>query len=145
MNPHLFVYGSLLSNARHPMGERLAREARQLGEGSLPGRLYRIDWYPGLVEACGAGERVYGEVYALQDPMRTLRWLDVYEGLTADGPHDGEYVRRERPVRLATGAAIGCWVYLYCRDVSGLPALPGGRWPTGAAPTCHRPPSRHTA
>ena len=50
MNPHLFVYGTLLSTGGHPNGARLQREARLIGEASLPGRLYRIERYPGLVE-----------------------------------------------------------------------------------------------
>jgi gamma-glutamylcyclotransferase (GGCT)/AIG2-like uncharacterized protein YtfP len=112
------------------MGERLGREARLIGEGSLPGRLYKVDWYPGLVEAATTGERVYGEVYALSDPPRTLRWLDAYEGVTGDA-EQRDYVRGERPVWLAGGAKISCWVYLYCRDVSGLVFLPGGRWLSG--------------
>ena len=37
MNPHLFVYGSLMSTARHPMGERLRAEARLIGRGHDPG------------------------------------------------------------------------------------------------------------
>ena len=51
MNPHLFVYGTLLSTAGHPMGVRLRREARLIGAASIQGRLYRVSWYPGLVEA----------------------------------------------------------------------------------------------
>jgi gamma-glutamylcyclotransferase (GGCT)/AIG2-like uncharacterized protein YtfP len=145
MNPHLFVYGSLLAKARRPMGQRLGREARQVGEGSLPGRLYKIAWYPGLVETAGEGERVHGEVYALHDPVRSLRWLDAYEGLDATGADQGEYVRRERPVLLVSGAAICCWVYLYRGDVLGLSALSGGRWLGDPLPVCPRPPPRDPA
>src|SRR5262249_9649071 len=127
MNPHLFVYGSLLSAARHPMGERLAREACCLGDATLQGRLYRISWYPGAVEGGAGDERVHGEVYRLHNGAMTLKWLDAYEGLAA-GAGPGEYARRERPVRLASGEEIAAWVYLYCRDVSGLTRVPGGRW-----------------
>jgi gamma-glutamylcyclotransferase (GGCT)/AIG2-like uncharacterized protein YtfP len=139
MNPHLFVYGSLLARAHHPMGERLAREARLMGEGSLPGRLYKVDWYPGLVEAADTGERVYGEVHALSDPIRTLRWLDAYEGVAEGGGRDSDYVRSERAVWLAGGAQISCWVYLYCKDVSGLVFLPDGRWLSDPLSACNRP------
>ena len=41
MNPHLFVYGSLMSAAAHAMGERLRREARLVGEATIQGRLHR--------------------------------------------------------------------------------------------------------
>ena len=47
MNPHLFVYGTLLSAAGHPMGARLRREARLIGAAIDPGRLYRIELVSG--------------------------------------------------------------------------------------------------
>jgi len=131
MNPHLFVYGSLLSAARHPMGERLAREAHCLGDATLKGRLYRISWYPGAVEGGRGDERVHGEVYRLHNAARALQWLDAYEGLAAGAGPGGEYARRERPVLLASGAAIAAWVYLYCGDVGGLARVPSGRWLPG--------------
>jgi gamma-glutamylcyclotransferase (GGCT)/AIG2-like uncharacterized protein YtfP len=127
MNPHLFVYGSLLSAAGHRMGRRLVREARLIGTASLPGRLYRLGAYPGMVCARGRA-RVHGEVYALDDPMRSFAWLDVYEGLAAAAPGEADYARRERTVSLAEGQQVRCWVYLYCKDVSALPTVAGGRW-----------------
>ena len=50
MNPLLFVYGTLLSSVDHPMSRRLAGEAELLGEAMFTGRLYRVAWYPGLVD-----------------------------------------------------------------------------------------------
>jgi gamma-glutamylcyclotransferase (GGCT)/AIG2-like uncharacterized protein YtfP len=126
MNPNLFVYGSLMSTAGHPMGERLAREAKLVGNASIQGRLYRISWYPGAVEGGAAQERVHGEVYALDDPVQALAWLDAYEGLTPGTP--GEYERVERPVRLASGDDMIAWVYLCRSDVAGLQAVLDGRW-----------------
>ena len=72
MNPNLFVYGSLMSSSHHPMGDRLRREARLLGDATIEGSLYRISWYPGLVAGGQSGERVHGEVYALATPARAL-------------------------------------------------------------------------
>jgi gamma-glutamylcyclotransferase (GGCT)/AIG2-like uncharacterized protein YtfP len=81
MNPHLFVYGSLLSSIAHPSGERLRSEARLIGAASMPGRLYRVGWYPGLVAGAAGASRVHGEVYELADPARSLAWLDEYESI----------------------------------------------------------------
>lgn len=128
MNPHLFVYGSLMSSAGYPMGERLRREAQLLGEATIEGRLYRISWYPGLVAGHHASERVHGEVYALESPVRSLAWLDEYEGAVAGDPDAGDYERVERPVRLATGEETTAWVYLYRKDVTGLSRVASGRW-----------------
>jgi len=137
MNPNLFVYGSLLAGAGHPMGARLAREARPIGEASLAGRLYRVSWYPGLVESGTSRERVHGEVFALEDPERSLLWLDVYEGVAEAGGSGAEYARAERTARLARGGELRVWVYIYRGDVSGLAIVPGGRWLPAATSACN--------
>jgi gamma-glutamylcyclotransferase (GGCT)/AIG2-like uncharacterized protein YtfP len=128
MNPHLFVYGTLLSTAGHPNGARLQREAGLIGAAAIPGRLYRIKHYPGLVEGTDPKELVHGEVYALNNPASALTWLDAYEGIQP-GAHDrNEYERVERPVRLASGEQLTVWVYLYCKNVAPFRRIPGGRW-----------------
>ena len=128
MNPHLFVYGTLLSTAGHPKGARLQREAKLMGTAAIRGRLYRIKHYPGLVEGTDPNNLVHGEVYALNNPATALTWLDAYEGIQP-GAHDrNEYERVERPVRLASGEQLTVWVYLYRVDVAPHRLIPGGRW-----------------
>jgi gamma-glutamylcyclotransferase (GGCT)/AIG2-like uncharacterized protein YtfP len=127
MNSYLFVYGSLMSTAGHRMSARLQRKARRIGPATMQGRLYRVSWYPGAVDSTDPAQRVHGEVWALDDPKRAFAWLDEYEGVAGRG-ESGEYRRLERPVRLATGAEIAAWVYLYEKDVAGLPAISDGRW-----------------
>ena len=133
MNPHLFVYGTLLSTAGHPNGARLQREARLIGEASIPGRLYRIEHYPGLVEGSDPHARVHGEVYALSDPANALKWLDAYEGITLGKEDQSEYERVERPVRLASGEPVTAWVYLYRKDVAPFRLIADGRWLSASA------------
>jgi gamma-glutamylcyclotransferase (GGCT)/AIG2-like uncharacterized protein YtfP len=128
INPHLFVYGSLMSTAGHPMGHRLRREAEPIGSASLPGRLYRVSWYPGLVEAKQPGDRVFGEVFRLHTPSRSLCWLDAYEGLPAKDAGRSEYERAERLARLDDGTEVTAWVYLYRGEVGRLEAVASGRW-----------------
>jgi gamma-glutamylcyclotransferase (GGCT)/AIG2-like uncharacterized protein YtfP len=132
MNAHLFVYGSLMSTARHRMGERLRAEARLIGPATIQGRLYRVSWYPGVSESTDPEQRVHGELYALDHPARALAWLDAYEGIAPGSRESGEYTRLERPVRLDSGEEITAWVYLYRKDVSQLPLLADGRWVTHA-------------
>src|SRR5262245_43896871 len=129
MNPHIFVYGTLLSGAGHPKGARLAREGRLLGAATIQGcRLYSLGRYPGLVETADATGLVHGEVYALNSPATSLEWLDAYEGIVP-GDHDqNDYERVERPVRLATGETVGAWVYLYRQDVQRFRMIPEGHW-----------------
>ena len=128
MNPYLFVYGSLLSTAGHPMGARLRRESRLIGEASMPGRLYRISQYPGLVEDADGQARVWGEVYELSNPTASLHWLDAYEGIVPGAPGSDEYERVERLLRLVSGEELTAWVYLYRKPVAGLQLIASGRW-----------------
>jgi len=128
MNPNLFVYGTLLSAAGHAKGERLRREARLLGEATIAGKLFSLGRYPGLIETADATARVHGEVYALNAPAASLKWLDAYEGIVP-GDHDrNDYARVERIARLASGADITAWVYVYLKPVAASRLIPGGRW-----------------
>lgn len=133
MNPNLFVYGTLLSTAGHPMGARLRRQARLIGEASIQGRLYDLGRYPGLLASADAPWKVHGELYALDSPATALKWLDAYEGIVP-GRHDrNDYERVQFPVCLASGETISAWVYLYRKDVRRLQAIEDGRWaPTHA-------------
>jgi gamma-glutamylcyclotransferase (GGCT)/AIG2-like uncharacterized protein YtfP len=128
MNTLLFVYGSLLSRVRHPMGMRLRREARLVGEATVEGRLYSLGPYPGLVETAGAPQRVHGEVYDLRTPATTLAWLDTYEGIVPGKRERSPYERVERPVSLASGETLTAWVYLYRKSVRTRPEVPDGYW-----------------
>ena len=128
MNTHLFVYGTLLPAAGHPMGARLRSEARLLGAATMPGRLYSLGRYPGMVEAAGADYLVHGELYALRMPAVTLKWLDAYEGIVPGKPERSAYERAERPVRLVSGETLDAWVYLYRKSVKARPEVPGGSW-----------------
>jgi gamma-glutamylcyclotransferase (GGCT)/AIG2-like uncharacterized protein YtfP len=128
INPRLFVYGTLMAAAGHRMGARLARESRLLGPATIQGRLYDLGRYPGLVPSEDAGDAVHGEVVVLADPAASLRWLDAYEGIAPGREEQSEYERVERPVRLATGAAVIAWAYVYRSAVSAGRRVPGGRW-----------------
>jgi gamma-glutamylcyclotransferase (GGCT)/AIG2-like uncharacterized protein YtfP len=128
MNPHLFVYGTLLSCVGHPMGKRLQREASLIGAASIQGRLYSLGRYPGLVESADAGDIVNGEAYALNSPASALEWLDAYEGIRPGKGEDDPYERVERPIRLDSGATLTAWVYLYRKSVRARPPIPGGHW-----------------
>jgi gamma-glutamylcyclotransferase (GGCT)/AIG2-like uncharacterized protein YtfP len=128
MNPNLFVYGTLLSTAGHPNGERLQREARLLGAASLEGQLFDLGRYPGLVEDAASVGRVHGEVYALTAPATSLAWLDAYEGIVPGDQAQNAYARVERLARLDSGEDIPVWVYVYLKPVAAAHLIRGGRW-----------------
>ncbi len=87
LRERVFVYGTLRVNAEQ--GGRM-KGAHLLGSGVVGGRLYQVDWYPGLVLA-NDGE-VVGEVYEVDEVM--LAALDEYEG--------GEYRRVKVQVKRQT-------------------------------------------
>ena len=129
---HLFVYGTLVSEAIAPMGRpprvRLRVESTLIGPASTPGRLFDLGLYPGMVEGCGDGDSVHGEVVRLNDAAASLTWLDAYEGIDAPDAGGSVYHRVLRPVTLAGGVALDAWLYLYVGNPSGLRRVESGRW-----------------
>lgn len=119
----LFVYGSLRLGSGHPMARMLAESADHLGRAWVEGRLYRIDWYPGLVPSEGLGEQVGGDLFRMHAPARLLPVLDEYEECSPSFPQPREYRRELMPVHLGDGRHLA-WIYVYNRPVLGH-----GPWP----------------
>lgn len=134
VNAHLFVYGTLMPTAGSDYGrharQRLVREASLIGAATMPGRLYDLGRYPGVVERADAGQIVHGELLRLADPVPTLAWLDRYENIVPGGyAATNEYGRVERPVMLAGEVGpVDAWVYIYQWSVTGGVLVPDGRW-----------------
>lgn len=129
MVDHLFVYGMLLSSVRHAVGERLRGEADLVGSATFQGRLFRVSWYPGVVDG-EPGDVVHGEVWRLHDPDATFDWLDEFEGVTRTSgsvTQPDEYTRETRTVTGPAGP-VDAWLYMYARDASDLVEVRSGRW-----------------
>lgn len=114
----VFVYGTLRRGSGSAAHDWLARRAELVGQAWFRGRLYRIAHYPGLVASEDPGDRVVGEVYALNDPQTALAELDRYEECGPGFPAPAEYVRCQAEVTLAQGRTCTAWVYLYNRPVA---------------------------
>jgi gamma-glutamylcyclotransferase (GGCT)/AIG2-like uncharacterized protein YtfP len=127
----LFLYGTLLPElAPAPLRASLAK-LRRLGPGWVPGRLYDLGRYPGAVLDPATATRVVGQVFELPDEPAVLAALDAYEGFVAAEPAGSLYVREQRPVTLADGRRLACWMYVYNRDPGDRPLVPDGdyrRW-----------------
>ncbi len=117
----LFVYGTLRGGSGHPMQAVLAAAGDRVGAASLAGKLYRVDWYPGLVLDDGEAptQRVHGDVWTVND-RAALRELDSYEG--------SEYERRAVSVTMADGGVMRAFAYLYIGDTTPLDVVPSGDW-----------------
>lgn len=118
MNKHLFVYGTLRTGLKHPEAEWLSEHSELIGSATAKGKLYRIGWYPGLVESDEG--TVLGELLLLDHPANILKRLDVYEGV-----EQGEYERKEAEI-IVDGSAAMAWVYYFLGETSDLRWIPSG-------------------
>lgn len=104
------MYGTLLSGFKNSFARMLRQEARLEGIATVPGKLYDLGSYPGLVLAEAGAHQVVGEVYELSSRAeRILRNLDYYEG--------AEYERVVAEARSADWVQA-VWIYHYLGPVT---------------------------
>ena len=116
----VFVYGTLRRGASNHW--RMAG-AEFVAEGTVEGKIYRIDWYPGMV--LGGGSHVMGEVFAVTPEQ--LAGLDEFEGVSA-AETDGSEYRRVETVVATDGEAIEAWVWEWIGPVDGAKLVSSGDW-----------------
>ncbi len=117
----VFVYGTLRQGGSNHF--RMAG-SRFVSSGHVKGRLYRIDWYPGLMLDSDAGE-VIGEIFDVTTEQ--LHELDVFEGLSAGEVEGSEYRR------VLTDASDGertthAWVWEWIGPVDEANLIASGDW-----------------
>ena len=150
----MFFYGTLKRGERNH--ERFCGGALSVEEGAVRGDVYDLPFgYPALVvpgesiHAFGTGDptkdaedqrrlgrgpvpllegpRVFGEIFAFDDPESRLPALDRLEGFDrADA--SSHYRRVLLPVEANDGSALLAWAYVVEKS-SGV-HVPGGRWPS---------------
>jgi gamma-glutamylcyclotransferase (GGCT)/AIG2-like uncharacterized protein YtfP len=122
----LFVYGTLRRDTESEMYRLLASYADFIAEGSYQGRLYKVDYYPGVVPSDNPAEKVVGEVYRLRNLQIVLPKLDQYEECGPEFSEPTEYVRRHQEIELSDGTKSRAWVYLYNHPTDKLEWIPSG-------------------
>lgn len=123
----IFVYGTLRKGVRPDIHQRyLGDQAEFLGDGTVAGRLWRVDWYPALTEGLAADERVLGEVYRLLQPTESIAELDRFEVCDLKRPEASEYTRRIVAITLGNGSETTAWCYYFLGAVDGLQRLKSG-------------------
>ena len=115
MSEYLFTYGTLRLGQSHPMADYLAKNAELVGLAMLPkSKLYRIDWYPALIETDNEQDEVIGDVFQLKDASAWSK-IDEYEGIGIGNP---PYEYRREKVKIRTELnEIEAWVYFYNFDL----------------------------
>lgn len=150
----MFFYGTLKRGHRNH--DAFCRGARFVDEATLRGRLYDLPYgYPALtvpsedVLAVGTadpagdttvqrrlgpgearlmdGPRVFGELFAFDDPVARLPALDRLEGFDPED-RSSPYRRVLMPVETARNDGVLAWAYVV-EAASGI-HLPEGRWPS---------------
>ncbi len=118
----VFVYGTL---RRGGSNHWRMSGAAFVSPGTVEARLFRIDWYPGIILADGGGERVLGEVY--QVDAATLAALDEFEGVSAGEIEGSEYRRVQTEVQTALGG-LSAWVWEWKGPVDPSRRIKSGDW-----------------
>ena len=124
---YLFVYGTLMRGFDNPFAEKMHRNSFFKGNGSFPGLLYKVDWYPGAIYKTDCLSMVYGEVFMVHNSVALLRDLDEYEDVFED-EDNSLYVRRSIPIEMENGSIVNCWTYLYNQPVTDLKLIESGNF-----------------
>jgi gamma-glutamylcyclotransferase (GGCT)/AIG2-like uncharacterized protein YtfP len=118
----VFVYGTLRRGGSNHF--RMAG-AEFISSGTITGRMYRIDWYPGLV-LDPAGDEIHGEAYSVGPEL--LSALDVFEGLSAGEMEGSEYRRVQTTVMKQDSQTISAWVWEWLGMVEEGQRIRDGDW-----------------
>ncbi len=123
---YLFVYGTLMKEANHPLGNLIRHEGEFMGRALIKGKLFLIDYYPGVVHSTSTHDHVIGEVYALKNPTKVLAALDEYEEYDPFDNENSEFVRRKIHAKLDAGSKVSVWAYFYNLPTTGLKEILSG-------------------
>jgi gamma-glutamylcyclotransferase (GGCT)/AIG2-like uncharacterized protein YtfP len=121
----LFVYGTLLPECNLSISTQFLKEAEFIGHGFVFAKLYDFGDYPGMVLDMSQEHKVFGHIYRLKSPEKTLPLLDEYEDINPSFPEDNEYIRTVIKV-MSEGREINAYAYLYVKDVLPLQKIPSG-------------------
>lgn len=125
MKELLFVYGTLRRRGGHDL-EKMFPDARFVEEGEFCGRMFLVDYFPGVIDSNEPEAKVFGEIYELDGEGESLGKLDEFEDFRPGDPQAGEYLRKRRGIRVKSGAVRDAWIYLYNHPVEGLRPIEAG-------------------
>ncbi len=109
----VFVYGTLRSGGSNHFR---MDGAEFVSKGTVRGRMYRIEWYPGLV-LDEAGDVLTGEVHAVNAAQ--LAALDRFEGVA---------YRRVKAVVDCGGNPLDAWLWEWLGPLDESMRITSGDW-----------------
>ncbi len=108
----LFVYGTLMHAISTEMSALMRAHATRHTEGYFLGKVYDLGEYPGAVLSGSPQDKVWGQVYQIQQAGHVFPLLDAYEGIGAEYAVPHMYLRKKVPI-VCDSKMLLCWVYLY--------------------------------
>ena len=126
----LFVYGTLKSDMNNDMYHLLAKNARFIDDAVWNGKLYQVEDYPGAVPSNNPIDKVYGELYTLNNPERILPALDKYEECSDKFPEPTLFKRIRGDVKTLSdkGKIVKTWIYIYNLPIDNLEQIKSGNF-----------------
>ena len=126
MKHYLFIYGTLLRQSNNELSNFLKSHSTLVSEGTVKGKLFIIDWYPGLILSPKSDQKVKGQIVELDENFEiVLKKIDQYEGVSNPPQPNDEYFRKVISVE-TDHASIDCWTYCYQGDTNGLEEIISG-------------------
>lgn len=122
--PYLFVYGTLMAGEYR--GATLERHTFQPGvTAQVKGTLYNLGNYPGMRPS--EEDRVFGELYRLNDVFLGLQSLDRVEGFYGFKSDDSLFKRTLIEVETEEGK-VWAWSYMYAEGIDDEHRIQSGDW-----------------
>jgi gamma-glutamylcyclotransferase (GGCT)/AIG2-like uncharacterized protein YtfP len=128
---YLFVYGTLMRNyTNNPLRLLLEKNTNLIGEAFTYGKLFLVDYYPGLVHNIPSeSHKVYGEIVSFERGSDFLQSLDEYEDYDPGNIINSLYIRELKECFLLVGnSSFICHTYIYNQKVDNLKFLHKGRF-----------------
>jgi gamma-glutamylcyclotransferase (GGCT)/AIG2-like uncharacterized protein YtfP len=122
--PYLFVYGTLMAGEYR--GQTLEQHTFQPGVTAQgKGKLYNLGNYPGMRPS--EEDRVFGELYRLNDVFLGLQSLDRVEGFYGFDSDDSLFKRTLIEVETEEGK-VWAWTYMYAVSIDEEDRIQSGDW-----------------
>lgn len=128
-NPNvIFTYGTLRPGlGDRPEAQEFRATARHIGPARFQGKLYAIDWYPGVVDCSDPSSAVIGDIFEVGKNSDFFEKLDRYEGCSPEWQEPFEYVRTVRSVQ-HDGRMLPAWIYLFNWEITDQPLIESGNF-----------------
>ena len=125
MSELVFLYGTLIPGQEPAEMTPVVTRLRRIGPARVKGRLYDFGEYPGAILDESSHSVISGQVFEVPD-KDVLASLDDYEAFDPEHRAGNLFVRVKRPVTLADGRQVECWIYVFDGDPGGAPIVAGG-------------------